>query len=67
MVKSYEISLDQRAVLDMSSVLEDAAYLLTEGMPYVEVKNMGSSNCKSSNSSSSPCRATGIEHTVESK
>jgi len=67
MVNEYQISSDLNAVLEMSSVLEDAPYLLGEGMPYVEVRNMGGSSCKSSNSSSSPCRASSIESVIDSE
>lgn len=68
MENTYSVRPDEQAVLELSSVLENAPYLLSEGegMPYADIRNMSDCKCKSTRSSS-PCRATSVEYEVNSK
>lgn len=64
----YQVTREEGVVLEMSSVLEDAVYLLSEGrgMPSVDVRNMGNCTCRST-TCTSPCRATSVEYKVDSE
>lgn len=68
MENMYHVTREEGVVLEMSSVLEDAVYLLSEdrGMPSVDVRSMGNCTCRSSRSTS-PCRATSVEYRVDSE
>lgn len=68
MENMYHVTREEGFVLEMSSVLEDAVYILSEdrGMPSVDVRSMGNSTCRSSKSTS-PCRATSVEYRVDSE
>lgn len=65
--KYHKLDMEQSELLSKSSVIEDAAYVVSadsERMNYSLAKMGNGCKCKSS-SSSSPCRASSIEFKVE--
>ena len=66
MERTYRPTSEQVDILDMSSVLENAPYLLNEGekLTYVGAGKSGTCNCASSNSSGGTCRALSLETSV---
>jgi len=68
MEKTYQLTNEQKDILEMSSVLENAPYLLCKGekLTYVGAgkSKSGTCNCASSNSSGGTCRALSLENSV---
>lgn len=66
MKKAYQPTSEQKDILEISSVLENAPYLLCEEerLTYVGAGKSGTCNCASSNSSGGTCRALSLETSV---
>ena len=66
MERAYQPTREQKDILEISSVLENAPYLLNEEkvLTYVGTGKSGTCNCASSNSSGGTCRALSLEHSV---
>lgn len=66
MRRIYQPSREQKDILEISSVLENAPYLLIkeEKLTYVGAGKSGTCNCASSNSSGGTCRALSLENSV---
>jgi N-acetylmuramic acid 6-phosphate (MurNAc-6-P) etherase len=66
MEKVYHPTREQQDYLEISSVLENAPYLLNEGrsLSYVGAGKSGTCNCASSKSSGGTCRALSLENSV---
>ena len=65
-MKTYRLSREQEDILEISSALENAPYLLGGGqsLTYVGSGKSGTCNCASSNSSGGTCRALSLETSV---
>ncbi|HLC78176.1 MAG TPA: hypothetical protein VJH92_03570 [Candidatus Nanoarchaeia archaeon] len=68
MERAYKPTSEQEDILEISSVLENAPYLLNEGekLTYVGAgkSKSGTCNCASSKSSGGTCRALSLENSV---
>jgi len=66
MERTYQPNRGQQDYLEISSVLENAPYLLSEGvdLTYVGAGKSGTCNCASSKSSGGTCRALSLENSV---
>ncbi len=68
MERAHQLTREQQDYLEISSVLENAPYLLNEGesLTYVGVgkSKSGTCNCASSRSSGGTCRALSLENSV---
>jgi len=66
MERAYKPTSEQEDILEISSVLENAPYLLNEGEKYVGAgkSKSGTCNCASSKSSGGTCRALSLENSV---
>jgi len=68
MKKQYNSASEQEAnLLEMSSVIEDVAYLFSrDNIPYsTKAGKSATCNCRSSNSSGGTCRAASLELEVK--
>lgn len=63
MEKAYQPTEKQREVMELSSVIENAPYLLADGrnLGYIGMGKSSTCNCSSSQSSGGTCRALSLE------